>query len=424
MSDKKYLLYFDILGFEKLAEEIATKKDIKPEIVRQHFIDVIKERLAATEAKGRILGKHYDASDSWLLVVGSPDKVFQTILDILEHNTGYNDYDRMPLEIAVGIAEFDQRPISVREKLILQDVTITFFKNNPAHRYREWFKDHNGKSEKSTFVVFTESARNELEPWLRGAYKTVEHGGVRLIVADPKKVQEKGRVFSFLEKIGHSGSALYDSIDWLYVPPLEFPDIVRTLQQQKIVFIVGTQEFGKTYTAVRLLWEYYLNGYEPRWIKGDEPFERYAVRQKLQEIQGELKPKHIIYFEDPFGKVNYETRENLEREIGLIIDIVAQAKDAYVIITSREEVFKEFERHNLAGLDLHDFEWKLGIQKPSYSVESKKTMAVQWAERENCKWLQKDESRDFVLRSLNDEKLLPTPLSVKDFAFATVNITR
>jgi len=67
----------------------------------------------------------------------------------------------------------------------------------------------------------------------------------------------------------------------------------------------------------------------------------------LENISAELKPGHIIYFEDPFGKTEYERREGLEREIGTIIETVKQVEDIYVIITSREEVFKEFEKEKI-----------------------------------------------------------------------------
>ena len=65
--DEKYLIYLDILGFEKLAEEIAKDKRIGTKTVRKHFIDVIKEKVKDIEAKHRIIGKHYGGSDDWIL---------------------------------------------------------------------------------------------------------------------------------------------------------------------------------------------------------------------------------------------------------------------------------------------------------------------------------------------------------------------
>ena len=86
-----------------------------------------------------------------------------------------------------------------------------------------------------------------------------------------------------------------------------------------------------------------------------------------------MQPRHIVYFEDPFGKTEYERREGLEREIGTIIDMVKQVEDAYVIVTSREEVFKEFEKEKLSVKDLREFENKLNIKRPSYNYVKRNT---------------------------------------------------
>jgi hypothetical protein len=73
----------------------------------------------------------------------------------------------------------------------------------------------------------------------------------------------RSKVYDFLEIIGKPGSKSYDRIDRLYVPPKEYDDIKKLLFEKQIVFITGTAEYGKTYTAVRLLWEYFMKGYEP-----------------------------------------------------------------------------------------------------------------------------------------------------------------
>ncbi len=227
-----------------------------------------------------------------------------------------------------------------------------------------------------------------------------------------------------MEKIGYAGNKWYGRIDEVYVPPLEYEDMARALKEKRIVFITGTQEYGKTYTAVRLMWEFYNSGYEPRWIKGGEPTERKEVRERLENISAELKPAHIVYFEDPFGKTGYERRESLEREIGTIIDTVKQVENVYVIITSREEVFKEFEKEKLSAKELGELEKKLNIKKPSYDYEKRKQILLNWAEEENCKWLGNKNLKDFVLDNMLYEKILPTPLSIKDFAVATFDMEK
>jgi hypothetical protein len=170
------------------------------------------------------------------------------------------------------------------------------------------------------------------------------------------------------------------------------------------------------------MWEYYNSGYEPKWIKGGESAERIGVRKKLEDIRAELKPRHILYFEDPFGKTKYERREGLEREIGTIIDTVKQVEDVYVILTSREEVFKEFEKEKSSEKELKEFEKKLNVKKPSYGYKKRKEILLMWAEEENCKWLGNGKLKEFVLESIEDDKILPTPLSIKDFAVTSFDI--
>ena len=204
----------------------------------------------------------------------------------------------------------------------------------------------------------------------------------------------------------------------------EFSDIQKTLNEKRIVFITGTQEYGKTYTAVRLMWEYFKKGYEPHWIKGGEERERITVRQRLEEIRAELKPNRIIYFEDPFGKTRYEKREGLEKEIGTIIDCVRIADNVYVVITSREEVFKEFEKEKLTKKSIREFEKSLNLKTPSYGVEKRKEILAKWAENEGCTWFGDEQLRDPILESMEDEDVLSTPLRIRGFAFDTVDVDR
>jgi hypothetical protein len=61
----------------------------------------------------------------------------------------------------------------------------------------------------------------------------------------------------FLARIGAQGIQKYENIDKLFVPPNNYADVKNALQEDKVVFITGTKEYGKTYTAIRLLWEYF-----------------------------------------------------------------------------------------------------------------------------------------------------------------------
>ncbi len=88
--------------------------------------------------------------------------------------------------------------------------------------------------------------------------------------------------------------------------PKEYPNIIERLERSKLVFIIGDPGIGKTYTAVKLLWDYYEKGYEPIWFTGLERTERLIQRQTLENFH--LEKKQIIYFEDPFGRTEFDRR--------------------------------------------------------------------------------------------------------------------
>ncbi len=228
------------------------------------------------------------------------------------------------------------------------------------------------------------------------------------------------RILEFLRKIGAEGIMKYERIDELYVQPVEYDDIKKALNEDRIVFITGTEGYGKTYTAVRLLWEYFNKGYEPKWVKGDQEDERSEVRNKLVSIERVLKPGQIIYFEDPFGKTKFEGNDEiLERNIANIIDFIQSIDNAYVIITSRDRVFKEFKSY--ANIDLQGFEKILDIRTPSYDYETRKEILYRLAKVKNCEWLDDDILKDTVMKVLTDERNLPTPLSIEEFVIVTKN---
>ncbi|NIA11473.1 MAG: hypothetical protein GWP10_17540 [Nitrospiraceae bacterium] len=271
-------------------------------------------------------------------------------------------------------------------------------------------------------MLFTQEFFDDLEPLDKKYCERISYSDKTFFVADLEKIQQRARVFEFLEEIGHAGSKLYDRLDELYVPPSEYEDLSKTLKENRILFITGTPEYGKTYTAVRLMWEFYNDRYEPKWIRGGNKTERNEVGMKLEDIGSELKPGRIIYFEDPFGQIEYEERYGLERGIGTLKDSVRQVEDAYVIITSREEVFKEFKKEKLSAKELKEFEEKLNIRKPSYNYEKRKEILLNWAEGGNCRWLINEKLKNLVLESMKDKKVLPTPMSIKNFAIATFDV--
>lgn len=424
---RQYLLWFDILGFERKAEEIAGRTGVERRKVRCDFINTLNEKIHAAKTKGLVNAVNYGERDEWLLVLNSVEQVFRAISEILDHNTGYSVCPQIPLEMAIGEGQYDKWARFDGIHLVVEDETIQNLKSGIVPCYHELYKRfHNGESPTFTYVIFTSSFYNELEPLDRKSCQRFEYllGRDRKLVffaVDLNRVLQRGRLYEFLEKIRSASTKLYDRIDELYVPPIEYDDIKKTLNDKRIVFITGTAEYGKTYTTVRLLWEYFNQGYEPAWIEAGEESERREVRRRLEDIEGVLKSHSITYFEDPFGKTRYESRENLERDIGRIIDSINNIQDAFVIITSRDEVFKEFEKEHLSSVEIKDFEKRLNIKSPSYDPDRREKILSLWAESKDCKWFEQAFLRDVVLKRMKSISVLPTPLSIRDFAFATVN---
>ena len=425
MNEKKYLVYVDILGFEDLAREIAEKTGFEEDVIRQNYLsDPLEKKIEEIKREGIQISNgisEIEGSDNYVLIVDHIQTAFELVGKLTTIRIPHKDYKFIPLEVGLGTKEIDE---DIGVKPINRKEIIKFLKSDIINPYRSYYKTKHGTKIEETFVLFTQDFFDDLEPLDKKYCEQISYKTKTFFVANVDKVQQRGRVFKFLEEIGYAGSKWYGRIDEVYVPPSEYEDMKRTLKEKRIVFITGTQEYGKTYTAVRLMWEYYNSGYEPGWIKGGEPTERVEVRRKLEDIRAELKPRHILYFEDPFGRTKYEQREGLERGIGTIIDSVKQVEDVYVIITSREEVFKEFETEKLSVKKLKEFERKLNVKKPSYGYKKRKEILLTWAEEENCRWLGNKELKELVLESIEDEKVLPTPLSIKDFAVATFNIEK
>jgi hypothetical protein len=120
-------------------------------------------------------------------------------------------------------------------------------------------------------------------------------------------------------------SELYKWISELYIPPLEYEGIKDVLKERRIVIITGEQEYGKTYTALRILWEFYNKDprYQLKYIQNKPKYiqnrQEEDIIQALQRIDKKLD-NSIIYFEDPFGKTFYENNKQFQDNVGRIID--------------------------------------------------------------------------------------------------------
>ncbi|MBN2150694.1 MAG: GTP-binding protein [Candidatus Lokiarchaeota archaeon] len=237
----------------------------------------------------------------------------------------------------------------------------------------------------------------------------------------------------FLKKINRKPTdANFWHIDKIFVPPREYDAIKQALATKRIVIITGTPEYGKTYVAVRLLWEYFsrsdgTRGYNPVMYSGGDTSLNSA--RELAELESTPLPRTIAYFEDPFGTIVYQDNlfiSQLTRRMDMIIDWIQKTQDTYVIITSREEMFKQFKYNcteNAIELFDQQIEQQLCIKQDSYDVESRKHMLLEWAKVFGCKWTKDPALANVVAGWLDIKENLPTPLNIKDYALKTTHLS-
>jgi hypothetical protein len=419
----KFLIWLDIMGFEELGKTIAQSSRIGERKVREDFIRLLSEKIEQEEKNGDIIGKKYGEADDWLLVADSLDSVFKVICEALDHNTEYKGYEKIPLEIVIGKAQYDEWAKLDGSNLVSEDTTIHFLKSSITDYYRKWYKLKYSRSPTSSFIALTEAVYEEMNPFDKEFCEKVEYTNastegkepkICFFIAQVQKVVQRGMVFRFLKKIGKSPTSSFRRIERIFVPPNEYQRIIDLLEKQKLVFMVGDPEIGKTYTAARIMWEYYLKGYDPVWHSGAEPQERASIRKKISEC--EVMDNTVTYFEDPFGRIKFEDREDLRRTIDCVVSKI-QNLDARVIITSREEVFKEFEKEKLSPSNLRELTIEMRLMKPSYGDEKMEQMLLQWATEFDCEWLKSEKLKTDILFVAKTK--LTTPLSIWDFALTS-----
>lgn len=246
--------------------------------------------------------------------------------------------------------------------------------------------------------------------------------------------------------------SVYRNIERLYVPPCQYPEIQQALEANNIVIIVGPPHIGKTFTAVNLLYDYYLQGYQPYWIL-DRPtceetrlptlpdlYHRYGIRDGFS-IESKVQPGCIVYFEDPYGRTKQEELEFVKSEsrfeIGDLLHILERRANAEkrpkVIITSREGIFRhaaqrqpELSRYAVwlkAGSGYsEDDEERIEDEEVSYDFSLRAKIAEKYEHLYQPLWSQPtEESFDNAAKESLEEvlswavSLLWTPHSIRRF---------
>lgn len=199
----------------------------------------------------------------------------------------------------------------------------------------------------------------------------------------------------------------YLYIDKYYVKPKEYDEMYELLENENVLLITGDPGIGKTYTAIKILQDYYHQGYHVTWFYGMAKEDRDEQKEHL--LNFEPQEKDIVYLEDPFGRTVFENREELKTLFANWVEKFRACR-AKLIITSRAEVFKQFEQEVLSGEKLEAFQKELNIRKPSYSPEDLKRIAGLYIKDFTC-WANNDAFVKAIDYSIDNGRLI-SPLMI------------
>ncbi|AKB36817.1 hypothetical protein MSSAC_2227 [Methanosarcina siciliae C2J] len=411
-----FLCYFDILGFENRAKGIVETYDldVEPSYIRNKLRRRIKNKLKELEESNYVIGIS-NGRDDWVIVTDELQKLIISVYEIIEIQPDF------PFEIGLGSEVYREDVNFNSDSFIDEDSTIKFLKNDIIGEYCKLYRaTHDDESVKSTFILFTENLFQRLDYCDQESFNPQKYRKKELYYIYTESFKRWAKSLNFLNTLGIPRDPIYEGIDKLYVVPKEYNEIKKSLEYNKVVIITGNPEFGKTFTAVRLLWEYYLKGYQPIWEKGESSL--YEKKNRFEKIESELKEKQIFYFEDPFGEKEYERTEFPGKKIKAIINKIREYDNIYLIITSRSEIFQNFNLRNYL-FELDKFEQRLSTKNNFQEYKGRENLLLAWAKKNRCRWLFNIELKAYVLELLKSPTNLPSPLRIRDFCVASCNTT-
>lgn len=223
--------------------------------------------------------------------------------------------------------------------------------------------------------------------------------------------------YNFLQLIGNNNIG-YKLIDDLFVEPNEYLQIKKSLEEKNIVLIIGDPGIGKTYTAVKLLHEYYKEGYKPIWVMGMSKEDRELQSAKIMNY--EPNEREIVYFEDPFGRTQFERRDDV---LQIFLPLLDRIKNSHskLIVTSRSTVFQSFKNEVPHSELMNEYVEILNIQKPSYSKAKLKQIYENLCNVDTNNGLY-EKWRNAIYRAIDRDQLI-TPIMINQLAGTLQTIT-
>ncbi|KYK33810.1 MAG: hypothetical protein AYK18_04415 [Theionarchaea archaeon DG-70] len=167
------------------------------------------------------------------------------------------------------------------------------------------------------------------------------------------------------------GATKYRKMKDLFEPPNHYEEMKRKLEEYGVLLILGEPHLGKTFTALNLLYDYYVKGFN---VSFKSELRREKMRwEMMYQWEDLLVPHTVIYFEDPFGRTEPENIQIFRSELGRIIKRI-QNSESMVIITSRLNIFKKIA-------DIEEFPMIVELMKHniSYDLEKRKRIIDRYA---------------------------------------------
>lgn len=265
--------------------------------------------------------------------------------------------------------------------------------SNPPNKIYEFSKE-------KSYCVFEIDLTHKKPYNSKNAYSC---SNVKVVTEDDAQMEER---YKFQKTISTSEEK-YLYIDQYYVKPREYDEMLALLDRENVLVITGDPGIGKTYTAIRIMLDYYQRGLNPVWFFGMDKEDR--DEQKEHMLNFEPHENDIVYLEDPFGRTVFENKEVLKTLFANWVERFRACK-AKLIITSRAEVFKQFEKEVLSGDKLEAYQRELNIRKPSYEIKDLQRIARLYI-NSYASWAENKELKDIVYKGIELGELI-SPLMI------------
>jgi len=246
---------------------------------------------------------------------------------------------------------------------------------------------------------------------------------------DPSKVIRS--IEGFLRSIGYENElkvsrSRFKNLPGLYVKPTEYEDILRKLEEDHIIFIIGEPHLGKTYTAFYLLWEYYQKGYNVTHIRHDRlvsllyQYEGDMQKLLLNLFSDEHCAAKVIHFDDPFGETMERRVDIFAKELDKFLEFTRKYEHLRVIVTTRLNIFREALIRSNPSANISNLEKDLRVHT-SYQRNILLEILYRYIHFYRPSWANDPK----ILSVINDKlpDLLPAPHNIEFFVRTSERLT-